>query len=93
MASILEQIMSQTYLIIFYAGIAKLMCRCNIGFVSVVQCFGVTETLTSALSYRKLVSGAYLLHNLSYESQNCYVDTSWGKKSHNLFPGLCKLTS
>ena len=39
--------------------------------------FRVTVTLTSDLAFRIIVSGAYLLYYLRWESQIWRVDASW----------------
>ena len=42
--------------------------------------FWVTVTLTSDLVFRIIMSRAYLLYYLRYESQICCVDASWDEE-------------
>ena len=62
---------------LFEVGVPNLVCVCILGWQSVVYHFQVTAILTSDLVLRIIVSGAYLLYNLRYESQIASLDASW----------------
>ena len=63
--------------IFFEVGIPNLVCGYILGWGSVAYHFRVTVTLTSDLVFRIIVSGAYLLYYLRWESQIWCVDASW----------------
>ena len=62
--------------IFFGVGIPNLVCGYILGWRSVAYHFRVTMTLTSDLVFRIIVSGAYLLYYLRWESQIWCVDAS-----------------
>ena len=52
------------------------MCESIFGWWCVTYRFRVTVTLTFDLVFRIIMSGAYLLYNLRYESQIWYLGAS-----------------
>ena len=66
--------------IFFEVGIPNLVSAYIFGWGSLAYHFQVTVTLTSDLVFRIIVSGAYLLYYLRYESQIWCVDASWDDK-------------
>ena len=75
--------------IFFDVGIPNLMRGCILGWRSVSYHLQVTVTLTSDLVFRIIVSGAYLLYYLRWESQIWCVDASWDDKvSHTIIGSL-----
>ena len=63
--------------IFFEVEIPNLVCGYILGWQRVAYHFRVTLTLTSDLVFRIIVSGAYLLYYLRWESQIWCVDASW----------------
>ena len=63
--------------IFFEVGIPNFVCGCIIGWRSAEYHFRVSETYTSGLVFRIIVSGAYLLYYLRQESQIWCVHASW----------------
>ena len=53
----------------FEVGIPNLVCKCILGWRSVMYHFWVTVTLTSDVVLRIIVPGAYLLYSLRLEFQ------------------------
>ena len=68
---------SGAYLLFFEVGIPNLVCICILGWGSVTYQYLVTVTLTSDLVLRIIMSGAYHLYYLRFESQIWCVDASW----------------
>ena len=61
----------------------------QLGMVECLYHLWVTVTLTSDLVFRKIVSGAYLLYYLMYESQIWCVDATFdGGESHTILGSL-----
>ena len=75
--------------IFFEVGIPNLVCGYILGWWSVTYHFQVyvTLTLTSDLVFRIIVSGAYLLYYLRWESQIWCVDAYWDDKVSRIIIG------
>ena len=76
-------------LILLEVRIPNLVGGCNLGWWSDMFHFWVTLTLTSDLVCRIIVSRAYLLNYLRWESKICCMDTSLDAVvSHTIFRSL-----
>ena len=75
--------------IFFEVRIPNLMCGYILEWRRVAYHFRVTVTMTSDLVFRIIVSSAYLLYYLRWESQIWYVNASWdGGESGTIFGSL-----